>query len=596
MVFSQGVRSSKVSLLEWAKDSLTSKYELLILVAVVLGTRWNTLSQPLVERHDFRQTQTAFTTLTMANGFGGLFSSKLPLFGSPWELPFEFPLFQYCASLLYRLFELDIDFANRLTALIFFCLCFFPLHSIAGRYMSRLANLLTCGIFAFSPFAIQWSRASLIEYCVLFLGLCFVHYALKFWEDERKVDAFLALVFGSLCGLVKVTTFVPMLVFLLILLINKELFSSKVMKMKGKVLGMSLVMFISLAVAQTWAMFTDHIRATNPATSWMTQSRLNYWTFGSWTQRAQLSNWFAPLDRIDQLILPRYSLMLVLFMGIMIPSIRRVAIASFGAVFVTMSIFFNLYFVHDYYLIALSAFLVIPLGLVTDVALKFLHERRKQNISFVLTVPLLFAWTIGTGHTYWASAYITYPRTPSELMTLSSPNQYAFVSWDGWNPLILYYANRKGMMLDARSTTYEYLRNLPDLDKYDFYAGNADRQDVMRIRGYYSPIGLHVTRIDDNLADFKKFGLAFSSHRLDNKSFKHSATLNCDGAQVFNLRDLPIGTRISTKAIGDPKDFGVSFNLQSVPIGSSIEILSALPANNTGRLVCSGGGTVVLQW
>ena len=46
-----------------------------------------TFDQPLVERHNFRQTQTAFTARIYHEQGIDLFHPKLPVLGPPWEVP-----------------------------------------------------------------------------------------------------------------------------------------------------------------------------------------------------------------------------------------------------------------------------------------------------------------------------------------------------------------------------------------------------------------------------------------------------------------------------------------------------------------------------
>jgi hypothetical protein len=574
-----------------------SRSEIFAIAIVVLITRWSTLSQPLVERHDFRQTQTAFTTLTMANGDGGLFSSKLPLFGSPWELPLEFPLFQFIASLNHRLFNLEIDFANRFTSLIFFCLCLFPLQTIASRYMTRLGSLLTCLSFAFSPLAIQWSRASLIEYCVVFFGLLFVSHFLQFWDKPSWKLAIVATVTGSITGLIKVTTLLPMVVFVVAVLISRrdvlEIFS----KNRVRNFGAAGIMLVSFLTTQTWVKFSDGIRASNPATLWLTQSRLNEWNFGTIEQRQSLANWKILFERIDNLIFLPSTIIFFVLIGSVFSRSRRVVMASSLSVITTISIFFNLYVVHDYYLIAVSCMIALVVGSTIDASWSMVKNVKLKTTGWILIPVLMVSYSIISGKSYWITAYNDYPRIDSELALLSNSEQQAFVSWDGWNPLILYYANRKGMMLDPRSASIEYLKSLKDLNRYDFYAGKPDRPDVMQIRGLYSPVGVSTTRIDDDIDDFRQYGLVFSTdYFLTTRPLRSTASINCDGATVFDLRKIPIGTVIRTEIQGTPREFGVSMNLQTVPIGKSIKILSALPEKNTGRLVCGGGGYVHFKW
>jgi hypothetical protein len=55
---------------------------------------FSTLNQPLIDRHEFRQTQTALSALFMQPGLEGLLNYETPVLGAPWSIPFEFPLFQ----------------------------------------------------------------------------------------------------------------------------------------------------------------------------------------------------------------------------------------------------------------------------------------------------------------------------------------------------------------------------------------------------------------------------------------------------------------------------------------------------------------------
>lgn len=552
--------------------------------------------QPLVERHDFRQTQTAFTTLTLADGAGGLFSSKLPLFGAPWELPLEFPLFQYVASIAYRVFDLNIDFANRITSLSFFCLCLFPLHSIARRYLTRFGSLLTCVLFSFSPFAIQWSRASLIEYCVVYFGLLFVSFALRFWDQPSWKLAIITAACGATTGLIKVTTLLPMVVFLLLLVLNKKELVLEIKRNKNKILGSIGILISVFFATQLWANFSDHIRASNPATQWLTQSRLNLWNFGTFQQRQQYGNWKLIFDRIDQLIAPPSTVIVCLVIGLAFKKTRRLSASALVAAVVAIGVFFNLYIVHDYYLIAVSCMFAFIVAAAIDAVWATVKIQRIKFSGWLIIPISLVGLLVIDGKSYWSTAYTKYPRGESELGMLSRPDQQAFVSWGGWNPLVLYYANRKGMMLTPQAVTVDYLRTLPDLEKYDFYAGNPDWPDVMTMRGWYTPVGQYLTRIDNRPEDLNEFGMAFSTMPVDDSyKFKNLKTLQCAGVDSLDLRKIPAGTSIKISSAGS-NYFSVSQNLQSVPVGQSLKIFSEIPLNNSAKLTCGGGGVIDLEW
>src|SRR3569833_806459 len=68
--------------------------------------------QLLLEHHAFRQTQTAISAYWLMQG-GDFFSYLTPLFGAPWTMPLEYPLFQELAAILCRLTGWPLDFDRR---------------------------------------------------------------------------------------------------------------------------------------------------------------------------------------------------------------------------------------------------------------------------------------------------------------------------------------------------------------------------------------------------------------------------------------------------------------------------------------------------
>ncbi|HEY8134595.1 MAG TPA: hypothetical protein VIF08_01045, partial [Candidatus Limnocylindrales bacterium] len=72
----------------------------LLVVAGVIWFHLPSLHQPLLEHHSFRQTQTAWTALIFHEQGIDLLHPKIPVFGPPWDVPFEFPLFQALGALV----------------------------------------------------------------------------------------------------------------------------------------------------------------------------------------------------------------------------------------------------------------------------------------------------------------------------------------------------------------------------------------------------------------------------------------------------------------------------------------------------------------
>src|SRR5437868_5752947 len=75
----------------------------ILLVILSLPLRLFNLGAPLIGYHEFRQTQTALSVWEIREHGFSLLHPKLPLFGPPWECPFEYPVFQIAAAAVDKL-------------------------------------------------------------------------------------------------------------------------------------------------------------------------------------------------------------------------------------------------------------------------------------------------------------------------------------------------------------------------------------------------------------------------------------------------------------------------------------------------------------
>jgi len=143
------------------------------LLALAFVIHIPTLGQPLLETQSFRQTTTAYPALLFYEHGIDLFRPQVPVFGPPFVLPIEFPLFQAAASLVMHL-GVSPDAAVRLTALV----CFLITASLVWRLLVALAGeaagLAGLVAFLFSPLGLIVSRMSLIEYMATAGGLAFI--------------------------------------------------------------------------------------------------------------------------------------------------------------------------------------------------------------------------------------------------------------------------------------------------------------------------------------------------------------------------------------------------------------------------------------
>ena len=72
------------------KSPTFKKYNLALTISIVFALFFwiITLNQPLIDKHEFRQTQTALTVLFNPNLIFNFLNYKTPVLGFPWQIPF----------------------------------------------------------------------------------------------------------------------------------------------------------------------------------------------------------------------------------------------------------------------------------------------------------------------------------------------------------------------------------------------------------------------------------------------------------------------------------------------------------------------------
>jgi hypothetical protein len=573
------------------KQPITATYlSLGVLLIVVWIVRVPTLSQPLLENHSFRQTQTAYQSLTLSQNFGSLLHPKLPIMGSPWEVPFEFPLFQFSAALLIRFFSLEADYANRLASLIWFSLCLTPLWFFIRRFISILASLATVTIFSFSAFSLQWSRGSLIEYCAVFFGITFALFLHKLWDKHSLLSFLGATLAGATCAAVKSTTFFTFLLLALISLPNIAKRLLLIRENVSRILLISTSCLVAMFVGFVWTRHADHIKAANPATRWLESSQLNEWSFGTLQQRRTYSNWEVILGRIDSLIIPKFSLVLLVVVPLVFRLVRHISLASLAVMFISILTFFNLYVIHDYYLVAISIPAAILVGCLFEGILSQ-YQGKAQFLTFSLTLALSVVWLLLPTKWYWMMPRNDIPKFVTELSSLTKEDQYVFVGGRDWDPTLLYYAKRQGLMLAQRGASLDDIKRMTDLNKYDFYNGPSDRMDIISLRGFYSPVGMETFRIDDSLEDMEQ-ALVFESSSKSVAEFDQEVfTLKCDESSQFDTTSESMFDQIFETTSRGSNYIIIGDSLAPTPVADYLHVRYG-PSNKYPMIRCSGDGVI----
>lgn len=423
-----------------------------------------TTGQPLVEAHDFRQTQTAYTARIFHEDGIDLLHPKLPVLGEPFEVPFELPLFQAAAALVMDAGVRD-DTALRLTGLGCFVLTALLLFGLVRHVADRVSALAALLAFVFTPFAVQWSRTSMIEYLATAGAVGFA-WATVAWRDSRRPPiGGLALLAGLVGMLVKPTT----ALFWLVPALGYRPTVPPRGSRRVHLLPLAALALTPAAAAVVWTRHADAVKAASPLTAWLTSGELQEWSFGTVSQRLDAGVWGVISSRVILGITGVVGtvLLCVAVVAILKSRQRRFWVGVALAGLLPPLVFTNLYYQHTYYLAAVTPAVAALIGLGAGFLWKRLPERPWVRRSAAIAGTLLVgSGIVGFDGSHWRTIYDDDPQPEvaalaRELAAVTSPPEFVGVLGLDWSPALLYYADRRGLMVVDRvaEPAWQTLRN-----------------------------------------------------------------------------------------------------------------------------------------
>jgi hypothetical protein len=577
-------------------------------VAAVLGALVvyvaPTLGAPLLEKHAFRQTQTAWTAREFDERGIDLLHPKLPVLGEPFEVPFEFPLYQALATVPMKL-GVGEDASLRLTSLACFLLTALLLYGLVRYVAGPVSAVATVVAFAFTPLALLWSRTSMIEYLAT-AGAVGLAWGVILWRDERrKVFFALALVAGLVGMLVKPTT---AFFWILPALLYRPRARSGEAATDGRRLDLWTVAAVSIPVAAAalWTRHADAIKAASPTTEWLTGRNLARWNFGWTRQRLDLDMWWAILERVGPNVVSLYGILLVpACIAAWRSPQRRFWLGVAGCALLPPLVFMNLYVHHDYYLVGVSPALAALAGLGAGWVWSVVRPR--WLVAAIPLVAVALAWgTLELGRGYWLRIHGGYddPQVmplASEISRHTSADDLVAVVGFDWSPSLLYYAHRRGHMVTAHTQDVAF-----DLIERDGYRHvllvDAAHDDLgfMSRWGWVGSLGPHLYGLGGSAAELPAASLVSTdpdagvSARLEAADPLPGApeAIRCGGATR-----VPAGANGTWIRFVQPAREARVFvgDLAPVPARETIFVSTALAERGTFVVRCSGAASLQLD-
>lgn len=458
---------------------------------------------------DFRETQTAFGVRSILRNGMSIFHADIPVFGPPWKVPFEFPLFQYFSALVARFLGYGEVEASLLTATILFLasgVAFFVLVKIiSGRATARIGLV----IFLFSAYGLHFGTRVLIEFTAVLFGLIAMISILKFFKSSRFLFLFLFFISSSLVFLVKITTAVPWILVGTSLAI---LTSKKPLKIISLCFAIS---FVSTCIGLLWTQYADSVKNQNPHTKWLTSKNLRDFNFGTIQQRIDPEFWRIQFSDIFETSIGSIALGFVFISIAIVKAESRVFVLIFLAIFLSGPIAFSNLYMHEYYLNAVFPALIYVFALAIDVIwsrIKFVRSPIiKLYLSCLTTFGLTFLSTVtfpgrDLMKNFDSTEFVSEYPILNEVRERTNPDDNVILIGRDWSPSYLFLIDRRGLMLLPDGVRPDK-SELGTVYKFVYWVDIETTPTVDEWRSYF-PTGINFERIRDNFFRIRPVGVA----------------------------------------------------------------------------------------
>jgi len=442
-----------------------------VLLAHALFVLGAGLNQTFLFYYEFRQTQTALSTYWLTQGSDWLFH-ETPLFGPPWQLPLEFPLFQWIVALVHLLTGAPLDPVGRFVSFVFYLATLWPLY-VFSRYWEKghaFFLILSC-LFLASPIYLFWGRTFLIESTALFFSALWLAYLTAALTSRRLLHFLIAMIAGSLAMLVKVTTFPGFVLaggaLVLVDISRSQVFADVRRQMNETHLTkltlaygpFLLAVIVPLFIYLPWVSASDDIKAASELTERYTSVNARDWIFGGLDLRLSGRLW---MDTILSRSIPAtlgWSYALLISAALYLLYSRQSAWSWLIAGLLFLAPFFifsNVHAIHPYYQVANAIFLLSLAALI----LRNIQER----MDFKIFAPLMIGVVVLQLSHFYTNDYKRMVRdvTPSKnlgrtlrvadyLKGVTDPNAGLMVFGYHYSAELAYYSRRRAVMVEFRN-------------------------------------------------------------------------------------------------------------------------------------------------
>jgi hypothetical protein len=306
-----------------------------------------------------------------------------------------------------------------------------------------------------SPIYLFWGTAFLIETFVVFFCFWFLAEVELVARSRHWTALALAILFGAVSALAKITTFVPFACLAGLILLNDLIERSRRREpLLRPILGDGAIIAIPFTLFDIWTRFTDSQKQRNPIAVHLlsTLPTTRRWYLGTWSQVFSVDMLHtllrASTDTLGILAVPMIVASVWLALSYKIIDRRNgiVLLGALSAFLLPFVLFANSHIVHNYYDTENAIFLICALSIVVSRLFSTGHRQGGWNL-LALIVASQLAW--------FGLFFVRDIRNPKDRPMLeivqaidqrTDPESIVVIYGQDWSPVIPYYARRRAVM------------------------------------------------------------------------------------------------------------------------------------------------------
>ena len=429
-------------------------------------------SQPPLDVHAFRQTQTALTSYWFTQ-LGWQLAYETPVGGAPWSIPFEFPIYQAIVAFIAKVFSVDLNATGRLVSYAFLALTVVPVVSITRRLrLPQTTCLYFCAILFSMPTYVYWGRTFMMETAALFFSIAAVKFFLDYLLGERNLRVALAFIlFATLAVLQKATTVLPMFAVLGIAYAAFELKSSgkPSMTLVKRLLQVAPLFLVPVAIGYAWVSFTDNVKMNNPLGRMLTSAALTDWNWGTWAQRFSAETWTTVMwERVLTENLGAWLGLVLLLTPLLVRmerSVKHIVVGVLALGLLPIVLFPMLHRVHNYYQTAIDIFFAYAVAITLAVVVA---PNLGKRVALLVLAILMVSNYVALNHEYLHVIKAKFGKEDRSLaigniLKRELPPEMQFVAFgNNWSSTLAYMSERKSLTAPMWLRDYDQVVSNPE--------------------------------------------------------------------------------------------------------------------------------------